>query len=110
MKTLNLDKDLIVLNVSLFLGLPVDAAYEKALAKIDPQVRELFISNAKESYLNQVTVDDVCYLGKFLGDIAYVPELELLEKNIYSILNKMIPNHSCESIPLEVLVVSSPST
>lgn len=96
-----------MLTVSLFLGLPIDASYEKALAEMDPAIRDLRVSGHHESYLNQTALDDVPYLGKFLGETAYVSDLELLEKNIYSVLHKMFPGHSHENKPLEVILVPS---
>lgn len=97
-----------MLNVSLFLGMPVDESYAKALKEIDPEVFKLFISDQKESYLNQVVTNDIRYIGKFLEETPSVTELELLEKNIYSILNKLLPHYPHESLPLEVFVVSPP--
>jgi hypothetical protein len=94
-------------NVSLFLGLRLDASYEKSLAEMDPRLRELYISDQPESYLNQIVLNNISYLGKSLGEIIYISDLELLEKNIYSILHKIIPGHSHENRPLEVLMVPS---
>lgn len=98
-----------MLNVSLFLGFCLNPLYEKALAEMDPSLRELCISDHHESYLNPLYLDGCSYLGKFLGEIVYISEMELLEKSIYSILNKILPGFSHKDIFLEVLAVSSSS-
>lgn len=87
-------------SVSLFLGFPVNTTYSAALAEIDPLIIKMFISDSEESYLNEVIFEGTRYFGKYVGEVAVVSELELLQQNIYSILNKLIPNQKCESVPL----------
>ena len=96
-------------SLSLFLGFPVSASYSEALAKIDPQIIKMFISDNEDSYLNEVTFEGTQYIGKYVGEVAALSELELLQQNIYSILNKMIPNHTCESVPLVLFAAPSHS-
>lgn len=93
--------------VSLFLGLPCDIFYNTFIEKMDSSLRELYISDRPESYLNTTHYNGIFYLGKFLGEMAYISDLELLEKNIYSILHKIIPNHPHETKKLEVLIIPS---
>lgn len=96
-------------SVSLFIGFPVSPSYSEALAEIDPQIIKMFISDHEDSYLNEVAFEGTRYLGKYAGEAPSVSELEMLQKNIYSILNKMIPNHTCESIPLVLFAAPSHS-
>ena len=97
------------MDVSLFLGLPVDAHCAKNLESLDPLTRELYISKHQESYLCEVEFCGIKYLGKFIGEITTIVDLKLLEKNIYSIFRKIIPNYLCETIPLVVICIESPS-
>ncbi len=96
-------------SASLFLGFPLSASSSQALAQINPQLMKMYISDQEDSYLNEVTFEGATYIGKYVGEIATVSELELLQQNIYSILNKMIPNHTCESVPLILFAAPSHS-
>lgn len=96
-----------MLTVSLFLGFPIDAFYAAAFEKIDPQVLKLFIGTGEQCYLNEVTFEGIRYVGKFAGDLCSIPDLELLEKNIYSILNKIVPHHPSEGVPLVLFAAPS---
>lgn len=97
---------IVVLNVSLFLGFLVTPSYEEALKKIDSQLLKLFI-NSEKGYLNEVLFEGNKYLGKFPGEVNSLPELLLLEKNIYSILKKIAPDYPYEDSPLLLFAVSS---
>lgn len=92
-------------NSSLFLGFPVSYSYADALTKIDPQILNLFISENIESYLKEVSVDGVRYVGKFVEEVLTIPDLVVLEKNIYSVLNKFVPDYPYEDVPLVLLAV-----
>ena len=96
-----------VFSANLFLGFCVTASYAEALTKIAPQMLQLFISENEESHLKEVTFEKVRYFGKFVGEITTLQELHLLEKNIYSILNKIVPNQSCEDVPLVLFAAPS---
>jgi hypothetical protein len=96
-----------VFDVSLFLGMPLNEFYIKSLDQLDIEIKKIFISDQKHPYLQQIKIENTHYIGKFLGALSSVAEIELLEKNIYSILKKMIPNHSHEEIPLVLLAVPS---
>lgn len=97
-----------MLKVGLFLGFQ-SSSFEKALAEMDSHFKELCISSQPDSYLTPIVLDGVSYLGKFLGEMVYVSELELLEKNIKSILQKIFPNFQYQDVSLEILVVPVPN-
>lgn len=86
-------------SVELFLGYPVEGGFAEALGRVDPQLANLFIQGG-ENYLQQVVHQDVRYLGKFAGEMCDIGRLELLEKNIFSLLKKLIPDYSYESVSL----------
>lgn len=89
-----------MLTLALFLGLPITAPIEDALATINPELRHLFISDHPESYLKEVTFEGGLYLGKVLGEKVTLDELQLLEQNILSILNKLLPFQLEGDLPL----------
>lgn len=88
-----------MLEVSLFLGFPLDVSYEKTLHKMSPEQRQFFVG-CENSYLKEVLFEDVWYLGKFAGSLTTLTDLHLLEKNIYSILNKITPHYPYQDTPL----------
>jgi hypothetical protein len=98
-----------VFDVTLFMGFPVDIAYDKALKNIDSQLVELFLhSPTNHGYLTQVCHNEIRYVGKFCGSISTLVDLDLLQENIYSILKKLTPNYHCDDIPLVLFAIPSP--
>jgi len=97
-----------VFNLSLFLGFPVNRSFEDALSQIDPKVLKLYISEQSDNYLREIAFEGTRYVGKYAGEIAEVADITLLEKNIQSILSKMIPNPLIENMPLAVFAVRTP--
>lgn len=86
-------------SLEMFLGFPMDAAFGEALERLDPQVAALFIRD-DDHYLKQVVDEDVSYLGKFVGSVCDSATLDLMEKNIYSLLKKLVPDYPYEAVPL----------
>lgn len=96
-------------DLQLFLGFPLNAALSAVFDHIDPKRKSLFV-NEGESYLQEVSVNGTRYLGKPIGRHTDLPQLELLQANIYSLLKKILPeDHPFESIPLVLLTVTSAS-
>ena len=90
-----------MLEVALFLGFPVDRAYARSMEAVDPTLLELFFHNSNDcDYLSEVTNDGVRYLGKYAGENNRVADIALLQNNIYSILKKLIPDYTYETVPL----------
>lgn len=86
-------------NVYLFLGFAVDQLYVDKLAQVNPHLLETFIQKDGE-YLSEVQHNEIRFLGKHVGKIVALPQLELLEANIYSLLKKMVPDFPYEEAPL----------
>lgn len=76
----------------LFLGMPISNEMLSALEKISPPMRTFFIQNSP-IYLREIRHNQTLYLGKEVGPIAETLELEALEANIYSLLQKLLPSH-----------------
>lgn len=87
--------------VHLYLGFPLNERYAALLNGADPSLRALFI-NSGDEYLQEITFDGRQYLGKTVGAKVSLAQLRLFEVNIYSLLAKLFPNHSCQSIPLKL--------
>jgi hypothetical protein len=93
--------------ILLFLGLPITPLFSKILDTANPNTIKFFISENEDSYLKEVTFEQNRYIGKFLGETVTIFELHLLEKNIYSILNKMIPDYPFDLTSLVVFAIPS---
>lgn len=93
-----------MMNASLFLGFPTDASFDKALDNIDANILSIFINNHAD-YLKEVTHEGIRYIGKYVGGIAHTSQLALLEVNIYSLIKKIVPNYTVETIPLELFAI-----
>ena len=91
--------------VTLFLGFPVDPPFASSLAALDPATVGLFIDDKEQNYLCSLDFEGKRYLGKYAGDLSTLTDLELLQNNIYSLLNRLVPASPCRSIPLSLLAV-----
>jgi hypothetical protein len=85
--------------VKIFLGFPVEVHLDSMLKEIDPKFLDLFIRK-DDTYLQEITHGEKRYLGKFAGKIGTIPSLELLEKNIYSLLRKILPDYPYQETSL----------
>lgn len=97
--------------VQLFLGFPVNADYENELAEMNPHFVSAYIRE-DDLYLQETISKDIRYLGKYIPEnvVMDILQLELLESNIYSILNKLLPNHPSQDIPLELFAIPAKNT
>lgn len=77
----------------LFLGVEIDTDLAELLDKANPRLLDLLIQN-EPIYLQKTAYNDREYLGKYVGDIVNLPQLELIELNIMSLLKKISPNYS----------------
>lgn len=91
--------------VKLFLGYAIDRQFADLLAETKPQFAALFI-NAEENSLCEVQHNGIYYLGKFPPQNCDLSMLHLLEDNIYSLLNKLIPEYPFQKVPLLIFPIS----
>jgi hypothetical protein len=89
-----------MVNGLLFLGFEVSASYAGELAALKPQFARLFIN---PDYLEEVTVGDRQYLGKFLTNQIDTAAVEQTSMHIYSLLKKLLPHHSYQQSTLWLL-------
>ncbi|MFQ5728768.1 MAG: hypothetical protein ACE5GN_00205 [Waddliaceae bacterium] len=92
--------------VQLFLGFPVDILYSQEMEKANPNVVAQFIRKEGD-YLREISHNDMKFLGKEIGKIISLPQLELLEENIYSLLKKVVPEFPYEEAPLYLFPVEA---
>jgi hypothetical protein len=90
-----------MLEAQLFLGFAVDPLFAKELKKADPQMVKNFINNT--AYLKKVSFDEMEYLGKEVGGKTTLESLDLLEKNIISLLKKAVPHFPYGETPLYLI-------
>jgi hypothetical protein len=86
-------------NLQFFLGFQCDGALADLLERIDPKKRALFINQA-DLYLQKVVHQNSTYLGKCIGEMKTVEELELIKVNIYTIMLKLIPPFDSTKFPM----------
>jgi len=94
------------MSVKLYLGFPLDKIAETKLSASNPFVLKTFIQEG-ENYLEEITLEGCRYLGKILGDITDLQKLELSEANIYSLINKLLPDLPIKNTPLILFTVPS---
>lgn len=81
-----------------FLGFPIAPSYANKLSALDPDYYALITQG--ESYLREIEYEGKRYLGKAAGSLINRDSFETLEANIYSLLNKLFPEHPYEQTPL----------
>lgn len=89
----------------LFYGFPVDKDFENKLASVNPYQLSHFIKNDSD-YLHEVWYDGHRYLGKKLAETACVASLELLESNIFSLIQKLLPKYPCKQLALYLIAIT----
>lgn len=93
----------------LFLGFPVSPDFARLLSKANPHVVSLFIQKGEGEYLQEMIFKEKIYLGKSVANLTDFSELELLEKHIYSILKKLVPDYPFKENPLVLFTHCPPS-
>jgi hypothetical protein len=94
-----------MLDYQIFLGFHLSTSYQECLRETPLPVRSLFIQDNGE-YLAQINYEDSSYLGKSLGPLVELQNLELLEANVYSLLRRLVPDYPYERHPLILLPIS----
>lgn len=93
-----------LLDYELFLGYPIDTDYQNKLDALQPSLKNLFIQDHAD-YLKIIEYQGTNYLGKSLGRSMDTQSLELLKDNIFSILNRLIPQSAYESEKILLLPI-----
>jgi hypothetical protein len=93
------------LRVELFFGIPLEDQVAEHLALVDKSLLRIFLSENGD-YLRQVDYNGRQYLGKLAGDVCDLSSLELLQTNIHSLLNKLLPMSAYQKIPLELFPIA----
>lgn len=96
------------LDLSLFLGFPCDALFEKELELANPFFVTFLTSGG--DYLEATYENQKKYLGKKLPPLVTLPELECFELHIISLLRRLAPHYSFNTHPLILLTVSIATT
>lgn len=89
----------------LFYGFQMDKDFENRLASVNPYQLSYFIKNDSD-YLHEVWYEGKKYLGKRLEETASVHSLELLESNIFSLVQKLLPKYPCRQLALYLLAIA----
>lgn len=99
-----------MLKAELFIGFPVTFECASALDQVAPEMRQLFIQHESGEYLQEVVYGETRYLAKSVGETADVAALPLLERNIYSLLHRLIPDYPFEATPLVLFSLLLPDS
>ncbi len=91
----------------LFLGYPIDKSHSNKLQSLSPHMLNFFV-NDQANYLYKVVFKENLYYGKFVDEFSDIMTLELLEKNIYSLLKRIEPGFPFENTPLTLFPIQSP--
>lgn len=89
-------------SIRLFLGTPLEGQLQIALQQVDPHLLSTFL---KEDYLQKATLDKQVFLGKALDTVAALPQLELSEAHLRSLLKRLLPDYPVESLSLHLLPI-----
>lgn len=86
----------------LFLGFAVDPIFAEKLEKANPALLKEFIQDDGD-YLCEIHHRQLHYIGKQLGHIVSMDQLELLENNIFSFLKRLVPEFPYEETQLYLI-------
>lgn len=90
------------MNVSIFVGIPLDTAWEQA---VDPICMQLY-----GHYLHPLTHEGTPYLGKAVEGVHTLEELEHLTAHVTSLLNCIAPSRPLtECLLLSILPALQPA-
>lgn len=95
-------------DLDLFLGFLVDANLDSLLKNINPNVGKFFINNSSD-YLHEISYKSRRYIGKFIGEMSSLEDLDLCYANMESIFRKLIPDYALSANP-HLLIISSDTT
>jgi hypothetical protein len=88
----------------LFLGIKINESLSTHLAKANPNLLALLIQD-ESIYLQKISHQENDYIGKYVGNLVSLAQLELIELNILSLLKKICPD--CPTQGFSVILFSS---
>lgn len=94
-------------HTSLFLGFHIAKDYDLLLKKVRPELLSLYIKEGEGMWLQEISHQGHRYLGKTVGDLVDVDQLNLQESNIISFLKKIVPTYPYETHPLMLIPMIS---
>lgn len=77
---------------SLFLGILVDSHFISLMNRANPSVVAL-LTQGGDTYLESVNVHGQRYLGKRLSALETLETIESTERNIQSLIQRLVPDH-----------------
>ncbi len=96
-----------LLDYELFFGFSADSFFEEMVKKANPHIVKTFINNSSEEYLHELYHNGKRYIGKYIGSMGLVNEIELLEKNIYSIAARLAQGYDFKGNP--AVLITTPA-
>lgn len=85
---------------NLFIGYPLDRDLEAALFDLSEESQ--FFVGENPIYLQEGSFQGHSYLGKKLSPFQYLENINLVEENIYSLLNRLFPNYPFQPAALQL--------
>jgi hypothetical protein len=86
-------------DLKLFLGFPVSGNFQQQLKKSPSSLFTLLIGN-NPAYLEEWEGNEGHFIGKRIGKEIDLDTLRLAEANIYSLLERLVPNYPIKETPL----------
>lgn len=90
--------------IQLFLGFPVDALYAAELDKVNPNLVSQYVQES-DDHLREIIQNEMRFIGKNIGKIITLPQLDLIENNIYSVLSKLVQDYPYDETPLYIFPI-----
>lgn len=81
-----------MIDLQLFLGYPVDELFAARLHEISPELKAHFVG-LNPDYLEECRIGGNHFLGKKVGKEIDLDNLKQVEKNIYSLLDRLVPTY-----------------
>jgi hypothetical protein len=89
----------------LFLAFPVNSEYRSNLDLVPEGIRSLFIQNKNKDYLQSFDHEGQSYLGKNLGSLVDLRDLDSAYSNLISLLQRLIPDVPYEHKDIQLLAI-----
>ena len=93
-----------MIDYKLFLGAEVTDECDQVLKLTNPHLLETFVSE-KSEYLQELRLDGTRYLGKCMGEVVNFDDEELVEANVYSLLEKLTSDYDFRKEGLFLLAI-----